>query len=120
MNDGACRGVSLSVFFPDRGESAAPAKAICDSCPVWRPCLDFAVSDDSPADGIIAGLTGNERRRLRVELRRDTPRPPVAALRRRRGPVLLPVFPRIKVDTPSSAWTRAELLEARAERPAAT
>ena len=61
----ACRGTDLSVFFPGRGESAEPARQICASCPVWQPCLDYALSHGI-THGIWGGLTERDRRPLRV------------------------------------------------------
>jgi Transcription factor WhiB len=39
---GRDRGTDLEVFFPDRGESAGPARQVCAACPVRQPCLDYA------------------------------------------------------------------------------
>jgi hypothetical protein len=61
----ACRGADLNLFFPDRGESAGPARQVCAACPVRQPCLDYAVSN-AITDGIWGGLTELERRALRT------------------------------------------------------
>jgi WhiB family transcriptional regulator, redox-sensing transcriptional regulator len=61
----ACRGTDLNVFFPGRGESAEPARQICAGCPVWQPCLDYALSQGI-THGIWGGLTERDRRPLRV------------------------------------------------------
>jgi WhiB family transcriptional regulator, redox-sensing transcriptional regulator len=61
----ACRGADLKVFFPDRGESAEPARQVCAGCPVRQPCLDYAISHGE-GHGIWGGLTGWERRALRT------------------------------------------------------
>src|SRR5436190_1865947 len=71
MVDAACRGVSLAVFFPLRGQSAEAARSICSSCPVLSACSAFALSDDAPPDGVIAGMAPRQRLRLRAELRRE-------------------------------------------------
>ncbi len=60
----ACRGVHLEVFFPERGESAGPARQVCAACPVRQPCLDYAITNRI-ADGIWGGLTERDRRALR-------------------------------------------------------
>lgn len=33
-----CRGMNPEIFFPKRGDSLEPAKAICATCPVQGPC----------------------------------------------------------------------------------
>ena len=67
----ACRGPQSSVFFPpshferkDEKESReARAKAICGSCPVRRPCLDYALRIREP-HGIWGGLSEVERKQV--------------------------------------------------------
>jgi len=59
----ACRGTDLGVFFPNRGESAGPARQVCAACPVREPCLDYAITNRI-THGIWGGLTGRERRAL--------------------------------------------------------
>jgi DNA-binding NarL/FixJ family response regulator len=64
------------LFFPDRGESAEPARQVCAACLARQPCLDYAVSN-AITDGIWGGLTERERRTLQtsylraVRLERD-------------------------------------------------
>jgi WhiB family redox-sensing transcriptional regulator len=41
----ACCGTDLDVFFPERGQSAGPARQVCVRCPVRQPCLDYALSN---------------------------------------------------------------------------
>ena len=41
----ACRGTDLNLFFPERGESAGPARRVCAACPVREPCLDYAITN---------------------------------------------------------------------------
>ena len=60
----ACRGADLDLFFPDRGESAEPARRVCARCPVREPCLDYAISNRI-THGVWGGLTERERRALR-------------------------------------------------------
>ena len=60
----ACRGTDLEVFFPERGESAEPARRICAACPVRQPCLDYAISNRI-THGIWGGLSERERRAQR-------------------------------------------------------
>jgi WhiB family redox-sensing transcriptional regulator len=59
----ACRGTDLEVFFPERGESAGPARRVCAACPVRQPCLDYAITNRI-VHGIWGGLTERERRAL--------------------------------------------------------
>jgi WhiB family redox-sensing transcriptional regulator len=78
----ACRGTDLEVFFPERGESAGPARQVCAACPVREPCLDYAITNRI-AYGIWGGLTERERRALRSRWvrasRRDRDRTVLAA-----------------------------------------
>jgi hypothetical protein len=54
----------LELFFPERGESARPARQVCAGCPVRQPCLDYAITNRI-SHGIWGGLTERERRALR-------------------------------------------------------
>ena len=38
-----CRYLDVNEFFPGRGESTAPLKAVCKACPVVKPCLEYAM-----------------------------------------------------------------------------
>ena len=60
----ACHGADLNLFFPERGESAEPARQVCAACPVRQPCLDYAISNRI-THGIWGGLTERDRRALR-------------------------------------------------------
>jgi WhiB family transcriptional regulator, redox-sensing transcriptional regulator len=65
----ACRGPQAAVFFPptqferkdEKLEREGRAKAICASCPVRRPCLDYAIEIREP-HGIWGGLNELERK----------------------------------------------------------
>jgi len=65
----ACRGPQSSVFFPpshfERKEEKEAredrAKGICATCPVRRPCLDYALRIREP-HGIWGGLNEVERK----------------------------------------------------------
>ena len=59
----ACCGTDLDVFFPERGESAGPARQVCAACQVRKPCLEYALSNRITS-GIWGGLTERERRPL--------------------------------------------------------
>jgi WhiB family transcriptional regulator, redox-sensing transcriptional regulator len=58
---GACTGMGLDAFFPDRGRSALPAKEVCWGCPVRAECLRYAI-EERIWWGVWAGLTEKERR----------------------------------------------------------
>lgn len=64
----ACRGLDPDLFFPERGASLAPAKAVCATCPVTEACLEYALEHHEP--GVWGGTGDIERRRIRRE-RRD-------------------------------------------------
>lgn len=57
----ACRGVETRVFYVERGESSAPAKAICARCPVRIECLACAIRHGD-VYGIWGGMADRERR----------------------------------------------------------
>jgi WhiB family redox-sensing transcriptional regulator len=59
----ACRGTNLDLFYPERGQTAEPARQVCAACPVRQPCLDYAISNRI-THGIWGGLTERERRAL--------------------------------------------------------
>ncbi len=61
----ACRSHDVSLWFPTRGESAEQAKNICDDCIVLDECRTWGL--DQPDHGVIGGLSGKQRRRLRAE-----------------------------------------------------
>ena len=60
----ACRGADVDTFFPVTEEDAGAARAICATCPVREPCLEFALAVRQ-LEGVWGGLTDTERRRLR-------------------------------------------------------
>jgi WhiB family redox-sensing transcriptional regulator len=68
---GACRGPQAAVFFPpsyferkdERSDRESRAKAICSSCSVAKPCLEYALRIREP-HGIWGGLNELERKSL--------------------------------------------------------
>lgn len=54
--DAACQDADPALFFPEHGQSARKAKAICVGCPVRLPCLAAA-----ERWGVWGGLTERER-----------------------------------------------------------
>lgn len=67
----ACRGGDPSLFFApsyfekrfEKDAREARAKAICATCPVRRPCLDYALSTRE-GHGVWGGLNETERRQV--------------------------------------------------------
>lgn len=64
MDLGSCRGMDPDIFFPDRGESLAPAQAVCAECIVAEECLEYAL-DNGERFGVWGGTSERERRRIR-------------------------------------------------------
>lgn len=63
--EAACRGRGDEVaFFPALGQSTAPAKALCATCPVTAQCAAFAL-DTGAFGGIWAGETSANLRKAR-------------------------------------------------------
>lgn len=61
----ACKGVPLSVFFPDDDQTDySLARQMCTSCPVRKPCLEEAQRERTNY-GMFGGLTPKERRAAR-------------------------------------------------------
>jgi WhiB family transcriptional regulator, redox-sensing transcriptional regulator len=50
-------------FFPERGQPAEPAKAVCARCTVSAECLAYAL-EEGIREGVWGGTTGNDRRRI--------------------------------------------------------
>jgi WhiB family redox-sensing transcriptional regulator len=70
----ACREMGTEVFYntenergPAKRSRNVAAKSVCMSCPVRRPCLEWALEVDEPY-GVWGGLTPEERSQLRTEL----------------------------------------------------
>jgi WhiB family transcriptional regulator, redox-sensing transcriptional regulator len=67
----SCRGPQAAIFFPpshferkeDKEARERRAKAICQSCPVRKPCLEYALTIKEP-HGIWGGLNEMERKPL--------------------------------------------------------
>ena len=58
------KGVDPNIFFPEKGHSLEPARAICALCDVRVQCLDAAIKDNIEV-GIWAGTSEKERRAIR-------------------------------------------------------
>lgn len=66
---GNCVGVDPDLFFPEKGEPAGDAKAVCATCVVRAECLAFAL-EHNERFGIWGGLSVKERRVIRRARRR--------------------------------------------------
>ena len=67
-DDASCKKMGNTMFFqtPHNNSKKVIAlikevKAICESCPVQKNCLDFAVKNEIK-DGIWGGMTSSERK----------------------------------------------------------
>ncbi len=69
--DAACRAQSAVHFFapahferkPEKDAREGAARALCRTCPVLEPCLEFSILVQEP-HGIWGGLNELERKRL--------------------------------------------------------
>ena len=80
MRQANCVDADPALFFPERGEPSAPAKAICLACPVRVECLNYALSINE-RHGIWGGTSENGTARPSPPVDRH---PPPAIPRRRR------------------------------------
>jgi WhiB family redox-sensing transcriptional regulator len=67
----SCRDTDPDLFFPvgttgQALEQIAAAKAVCMTCPVKDPCLEFALGTNQES-GIWGATSEEERRKLRKE-----------------------------------------------------
>ncbi len=74
-DDARCRGADAMLFFPvgstgDAIRATAAAKAVCRSCTVQEPCLEYAIETNQET-GIWGGKSEDERRVLRKAWRRS-------------------------------------------------
>lgn len=66
----ACVNADPKLFYPDEFSKVyAPARRICELCPVQRQCLDYAIENEPY--GIWGGLSARSRQRIRFRRRRD-------------------------------------------------
>lgn len=66
MADASCREHPDVTWFPKRGQSTDPAKAICTRCLVRAECEQYAYE----AGSWLAGIWGGSSERVRRHLRR--------------------------------------------------
>lgn len=75
----ACLGVGNHLFFLELGEPSDQATAVCRSCPVRKPCLEYAL-DSNIKFGVWGGTSERQRRKMRrVRLARQRRRQQQAA-----------------------------------------
>lgn len=61
--DALCAQIGADLWFPDKGESAAAAKAVCRGCPVVQECLKYAL-DNNERTGVWGAMSERDRRKL--------------------------------------------------------
>ena len=59
----ACAGENPDMFFPARGYSTEPAKAVCRTCTVRAACLEYAL-DNQIHHGVWGGESERSRRKI--------------------------------------------------------
>ncbi|MER3395239.1 MAG: WhiB family transcriptional regulator [Acidimicrobiia bacterium] len=60
---GSCNGSDPELFYPESEEETASALAICSTCRVREPCLEYALEAREKL-GIWGGTTERDRRRI--------------------------------------------------------
>lgn len=69
QRQGACRGVSRDIFFPEEFTLPDPAALrLCRRCPVRERCLQWALEHDEV--GIWGGMTDEGRDKIKKTLHR--------------------------------------------------
>jgi WhiB family redox-sensing transcriptional regulator len=63
QRDGLCIEHPEVEFFPEKGQSLRPAKALCSRCIVQSECLAFALREQI-AEGVWGGASAKERAEL--------------------------------------------------------
>ena len=104
QDDALCSQIGdQSLWFPERGESTAVAKAVCGRCPVWRDCLAFEeASRSETSHGVWGGLSVEDREAVRAG--RVTAEEVRAQAGTRRAPWQL-------VTAPKKSLTERELMD---------
>ena len=70
MRRGNCRDEEPSLFFPSDGTGVDIARALCATCPVKEPCLEYALRNRID-HGVWGGASERERRRILRQRRLD-------------------------------------------------
>ena len=63
MARGNCKDQPASTFFPSDGVGVDEARKICSTCPVAKPCLEYALRNRID-HGVWGGASERERRRI--------------------------------------------------------
>lgn len=66
-----CRQIDPDLWFPEKGGSTREAKAICATCSLQGPCLEYALRTDERF-GIWGGASERDRRKMRAAHRRES------------------------------------------------
>lgn len=64
----ACQHTDPELFFPNEqfpDPKIPQARSVCAVCPVWEPCLAYALENPLLARGIYGGLLERERKNLK-------------------------------------------------------
>lgn len=68
IDEAVCASVDAELWFPGKGDTTKPAKALCATCPVSAQCLAWAMETEEQTAGgrfgIYGGLSPRERARL--------------------------------------------------------
>ena len=66
VDNALCAEIDTEIFFPTKGGTTAPARAICARCTVAAECLDFAMEleQEGARIGIFGGTSPKQRRAL--------------------------------------------------------
>lgn len=67
QRDAGCEGTDPDEFFPDKGQTTARSKEICNACPVKRLCLLTAIARDED-HGVWGGESSRDRRRIAKQM----------------------------------------------------
>lgn len=70
MRDASCAGVGGDWWFPEKGEAAKGAKAVCRGCPVRAECLEYSLTCGQTF-GVWGGVSERDRRVISRELGLD-------------------------------------------------
>jgi hypothetical protein len=69
----ACRTVDdPSIFFPAKGQNAAPALTVCANCPALDSCRAYALDHPEILSGVWGGMSASALRAARRARRRST------------------------------------------------
>lgn len=66
----ACREIDIEVFFAVDEDSQRAAVAVCETCPVRQPCLEYAITSREQY-GVWGGVREQDRKRLVRARRRE-------------------------------------------------